>query len=282
MNLSQKLIYLFVFCIFTTSSYSNTLKQDSILSISGRIVNIKNSQPVSLATVTIKRSRRGNICDSLGIFHLQVQQSDTLLISALGYKPKKWAISSHYTPEHTFFTIKLETVSYMLDEVAILNWRNWSEFKEEFIKEEVPVEVNMGKTCVLSKEELKNINDKLESEKAGNIIGGLIYYGAKLFERKKEPEIIYTDHEKEFHQQILKEKFNNKVIQDLTHESGDRLKQVCIYINSKTSFTFKDSEFTVQSRIMELYKEFKSNPEILDQQSVNLESAKIITNHIRP
>jgi len=282
MNLNQKLFYLFVFCIITLNSFANTQKQDSSFSISGRVINIENNQPISLATVTIQRSRRGNICDSLGIFHLQVQQSDTLLISALGYKPKKWAVSNHYTPEHTFFTISLETVSYMLDEVAILNWRNWGEFKEEFIQAEVPVEVNMGKTCVLSKEELKDINDKLESEKAGNIVGGLIHYGAKLFERKKEPEIIYSDKEKDLHRQILNEKFNNKIIQELTHENGDRLDQLCIFINSKTSFTFKDNEFTIQSRILELYKEFKSNPELLEQQSVNLETAKSITNHIRP
>jgi len=282
MNFAQKLISIFTLCIVTTSSFANKQKQDSTFTISGRVINIKNNQPISLATVTIQRSRRGNICDSLGIFHLQVQQSDTLKISALGFKPKKLAVSDYYTPEHSFFTIKLETVSYMLDEVAILNWRNWSEFKEEFIKAEVPVEVNMGKACFLSEEELKDINDKLESEKAGNIIGGLIYYGAKLFERKKEPEIIYTDHEKELHRQILNEKFNNNIIQELTQENGDRLNQLCIFINSKTNFTFKDSEFKIQSRILELYKEFKSNPEILEQQSVNLESAKTLTNHIRP
>jgi len=86
-------LFLFLFICFSAKS-----QEDKNISISGQILQAKNMEVISRATISIKRTRMGTICDSLGVFHLQVQQADTLVISALGYQTKEWAVPFIFNP----------------------------------------------------------------------------------------------------------------------------------------------------------------------------------------
>lgn len=66
------------------------------LRISGRIIDAESKEPVSFASVFLKKGMSGQTADSLGAFGFVVSRfnPDTLLISCVGYKSKKLPIAS--------------------------------------------------------------------------------------------------------------------------------------------------------------------------------------------
>jgi hypothetical protein len=263
--------------------YANNTNKNPIIRISGQIIQSKNLVPIPFATILIKGTRQGTICDSLGIFHLQVQQGDTLQIKALGFKGIDWKIPLITDTEIApFFKIKLENTSYLLDDVDVYALGTWEEFKEEFIHSDLPMEVKPTADLNISKVEMQNIKDEIAFNTAPDMVGGLISYASKLFMKKKKPIIILSDETKGQHAQILNSKYNKKLIAELTHEKGSRLDELIIFINSRTNFTFENNELFIQTKIVELYEEFKQNPENETKQKIKIDSSKQIINPLRP
>ena len=132
------LLLLLILFLFSKSSSATNVEKDSLISISGQVVTNTGISPIPLSHLIIKGKRSGQICDSLGIFHLQVKQSDTLLISALGFKTQEWAVPFIFdTTLPLFFQIPLEKMAYLLKEVEVFALGTWDEFKDEFLKLEI-------------------------------------------------------------------------------------------------------------------------------------------------
>tara|TARA_R110001583_G_scaffold73390_3_gene204325 strand:- start:31127 stop:31942 length:816 start_codon:yes stop_codon:yes gene_type:complete len=128
------LLILLILLFYYNSSKATRIENDSILRVSGQIVT-KTSVPIPLAHILVKGKRSGQICDSLGIFHLQVERLDTLIISALGFKTKEWAvpfISDTTLP--LFYRIPLEKTAYLINEVNVFAFGTWDDFKADFLK----------------------------------------------------------------------------------------------------------------------------------------------------
>ncbi len=82
-----------VCCLFCyLSVFAQTTSKPASLSISGKVVDINTNKHIPFVSIAIKRTGLGTISDTLGVFHLRVQQGDTLIFSALGYHSKTWAL----------------------------------------------------------------------------------------------------------------------------------------------------------------------------------------------
>ncbi|GAB4277785.1 MAG: hypothetical protein Kow0068_01050 [Marinilabiliales bacterium] len=103
----------------------NENKQSSIITISGKVAYEKTKDPIPNTSVYIKNSSHGTISDANGEFILELPEkysSDTLIISALGYK-------KFICPVNYFFTdnkilVLLEDSVYMLDELSIIAYNH--------------------------------------------------------------------------------------------------------------------------------------------------------------
>ena len=285
MNL-MRICYISLLILLASShySFSESSKIDSIISISGQILQSESLVPIPSATISIKRTRKGIICDSLGIFHLQIKQYDTLRISALGYKPKEWVLPTKNNINNLVFTIKLNETSYLLEEVTVSSWKNWTEFKEEFIHTKIPKEEKLPVNFKLSDADMKNSKDAVSAEnaKSFDIVGALIYYGIKLFEKKKVPQIVFSKEIQELHKQVLAEKYNNEIIKQLTNEQGDELERVREFINRNTNFTYKTNEVIIQTKIVELYGKYKLITDRTKLHHFKVDTLRKIPNHLKP
>lgn len=74
------------FILISLNALAQEYAQDSTISISGLILTDKSKEPIEDAIITIKRTRRGVISDSSGVFHLQILPKDTLVISSMGLR----------------------------------------------------------------------------------------------------------------------------------------------------------------------------------------------------
>ena len=276
---SMRICYISLLILLGCShySFSESSKIDSIISISGQILQSESLIPIPLATIAIKRARKGIICDSLGIFHLQIKQYDTLRISALGYKPIDWEVPYVFNPDSPpFFQIKLEDISYLLNEVDIYALGTWDEFKEDFIKKDLPEDENIATTFNFG-------NLKLAQKEANSLKrdGGGFGFGIR-FNKKAYKRIPRMEPLAQLHEQMLASKFNKELVADVTKESGERLDVLVKYINSKSRFTYRTSEYYIINKIKQLYQDFlQEKPQLKNNISYS-DSIETIKNHLRP
>jgi hypothetical protein len=181
-------VLFFIFSLLLSGNiYAQEFLQDSTISISGMILSDKSKEPVENAIITIKRTRRGVISDSSGVFHLQIRAKDTLVVSSMGFETIQWPVPLISNPDFPpFFKIHLKDQAVLLKEVDIYALGSWEEFKEDFVKTKTPPKKNMGESYKLNKAQMMEIKRKEMETTPPNIVAGLIGLGSKLFKKKKK------------------------------------------------------------------------------------------------
>ena len=85
--------------------------------VSGKIIEASTGESIPGATVLIEGTQRGVITDINGDFSILATDSETLIISYLGYKIQRIPIGEHNT-----LTIRLESESISFDEVVVIGY----------------------------------------------------------------------------------------------------------------------------------------------------------------
>ncbi len=131
----KKIIVIFVlFVIICELSYS---QKEKLIQLSG-VVRNELLQPVQFAHIVIKNKNRGTISDLNGMFSFVVESLDTVLFTAVGYKRAGLAIPDTLTRYHLSVDIYMETDTIWIEEVIILPWKTYEEFREAFLSLELP------------------------------------------------------------------------------------------------------------------------------------------------
>lgn len=111
--------WLFLLPVLLLLAVVPSLGQDWVR-VTGVVLRPDQKTPVPDASVAVSKNMRGTVTDSNGRFLLQVQKSDSLLVRALGFKPKLYPISKLPVQE-MHVTIVLEEGNVLLGEVEILS-----------------------------------------------------------------------------------------------------------------------------------------------------------------
>jgi hypothetical protein len=134
-------------------------KREDLIQFSGIIRNLEH-RPVGHVNIVILNRNRGTTSDGRGLFSFVVQPKDTVLFSHMGYKPTIHIIpdtlDNHQYPSDIFMV----SDTFRLAEVKIYPWKNYQEFKEDFIAMEMPTddEQRAMKNIALIKTQIK-VND---------------------------------------------------------------------------------------------------------------------------
>lgn len=266
----KRLIILFLLLlIMSPYTFSNPIENDSIISLSGQIVNAKNFNPIPLSHTIIKGKRSGKICDSLGIFHLQLNQSDTLQISALGYKTKEWTVPFIFDTSLTpFFQIPLEKIAYMLKEVDVFALGTWNEFKADFvklkIKEDHVINAQIIKELAPFQTRKPNIvppqyRPTIEDLHFTDIIRNpAIYLFTKFNRKEKSKRRVAKKIRKEWKIKKLDQFYNAEIVSANTGLKGDALEIFMAYCGPKIEITEITSQYDVLEQIVNNYKAYVS------------------------
>jgi len=261
------LISLFLFLFCTTSSFSNTVKNDSLISISGQIIKTTNLSPIPLAHLIVKGQRSGKICDSLGRFHLQLKQSDTIIISALGFQSEEWAVPFIFDNTlPSFFQIPLEKMAYLLQEVDVFALGTWDEFKADFVKLEIKDDYVINKQIIkeLAPYQTKKMNivppqyrPKIEKF---TFIHALIaptdFIYSKLSKSEKRKKKITKMIRTEWKIKKLKQYYTSEIVSANTGLKDQELEEFMAYCGPKIEINENTSQYDVMEQIVNNYKEY--------------------------
>ena len=264
-------IYFLLFFLTAAVLHADAEKasQDSIISISGQIIHADSLSPIPLATISIKRTKKGIICDSLGVFHLQVQQYDTLRISALGYRKIEWAIPLIINPDFPpFFQIKLEDISYLLDEVEIYALGSWDDFKDEFLKTKItdknPISKNITSQLAPYNTKKPNVvparyRPKREGEMGvvSAIFAPTDFLHNKFSKSEKSKKKLAKIIRNEGNLKKISSKYNARIVSDATGLKGDELLDFMEFSGSHITVSAKSSDYYVMKQIIFWFEKYK-------------------------
>jgi hypothetical protein len=97
-------------------------------------------QPVPFAHIIVQKDFRVTSSDMNGMFTIITYPRDTLLISCIGYKPRKIPVPDMANNEskHYLKDIIMQEDTIMLSEIVIFPWKTYKEFKDAFMALELP------------------------------------------------------------------------------------------------------------------------------------------------
>jgi hypothetical protein len=110
---------------------------EKLIQLSGVVKN-EYLQPIQFAHIVIKNKNRGTISDMRGMFSFVVEPKDTVLFTAVGFKRVALVIPDTLTRYHLPVDIYMETDTIWIEEVIILPWKTYEEFREAFLSLELP------------------------------------------------------------------------------------------------------------------------------------------------
>ncbi len=260
-------------CLFCyVSVFAQTTSKPTSLSISGRVVDIKTNKHIPFVSIAVKRTGLGTISDTLGVFHLRVQQDDTLTFSALGYHAKTWALPCVFGTENPpFFHIELKEKSYKLKEVNVYAFGTYEQFRNSFIhlklEEKNPINSSIYQALkpYMRRVGEKNpvplyLRPKMDNLNVLNAIfrpASFVYCALSKKERAKRKMSRYIKDAPR--RKIIAEKYNAKVVADITGLKGEELIRFMEFFGAKTKrITPQTPDYEVTKEIMEAYQLYLS------------------------
>jgi hypothetical protein len=130
----KSVLIIFVGLLLCSIAYG---QREKLIQLSGVIRN-EYLQPVQYAHIVIQNKNRGTISDMHGMFSFVVEPLDTVTFTAVGFKRVALIIPDTLTRYHLSVDIYMETDTIWIEEVVILPWKTYAEFREAFLSLELP------------------------------------------------------------------------------------------------------------------------------------------------
>ncbi len=271
------LIFLSSLILFPIISDAQNSGEEESFTLSGKVVDAATLEGIPFSHIKIDETYWGVICDSLGFFKVSIKPNQNLKVSSLGYSEIIVPITSEVTDGESFQEISLDRTSYMLEEVDIYSLGTWEQFKENFVKMELPDESNIAGGW-----DFGNLKQHMQAELAmGRSGAGVGISMNRKFKDRKQREHVAKLKSKEFKVYILKSKFNKQLVEDITREKGVRLEALMVYITEREHFTYQTRDMYIQHRIKACYDTFVLEYVDGEYEYALDDTTKTLRNHLR-
>jgi hypothetical protein len=110
-----------------------------LVQLSGTVKN-ELLQPMPFAHILVLNNYRGAITNNFGNFSLVVEESDSVLISSVGYKRKYLEIPLDLPSKFLNIEVILQVDTLAIAEARIYPWKTYEEFREAFVNLTLPTD----------------------------------------------------------------------------------------------------------------------------------------------
>jgi hypothetical protein len=132
--------YLAVLAVIITGFGFTAAAQDKkLIQLSGTVTD-ELLRPMPFAHILVLNDYRGAITNTYGTFSLVVEESDSILISAVGYKRNYMVIPDNYPSNFMNIDVALQVDTLVIAEAQIYPWKTYEEFKEAFVNLKLPTD----------------------------------------------------------------------------------------------------------------------------------------------
>ena len=110
-----------------------------LIQLTGKVTD-ELLQPMPFAHILVLDNYRGAITNVYGNFSLVVEESDSVLISAVGYKRKYMLIPDNLPSLFLNIEVVLQVDTLVIGEAQIYPWKTYEEFKDAFVNLKLPTD----------------------------------------------------------------------------------------------------------------------------------------------
>jgi hypothetical protein len=135
-----KLALIALFVMLTGVSYRAEAQAPDtvIIQFSGVVVTADSLRPLPFVNISIDGTYRGTMSDLGGFFSIVARRGETLVFTSLGYKPVFYFIPDTLSKDRYSLIQMMRPDTLYLDETFIYPWPTYEQFKNAFVKTEIP------------------------------------------------------------------------------------------------------------------------------------------------
>lgn len=230
---------------------------------SGRIINDSTGKPVSYAHVYNESNRFGTITDREGIFRIPAGTSDTIVVTALGYHGQVIFLEAAGGQEMTY---RLVPLTYPIEEVRVVNFRNYEQFKKAFVELELPDTPERrarDHLLAISREAArvgdaeKEIRQQQLQPNIRPVKGNITIYSRDELQRMNLEKVK----REESRQQQIDAKYNREIIYQVTKLSPVEITDFMGYCNFNEEWLLQAPFYEIIEKIEEKFEAYKLSKE---------------------
>lgn len=228
---------------------------DSSFNLSG-IVYDGLFRPVPASHVINMNTHQGDVTDSLGIFHLVVSMTDTLLVRNIAYRDTLVPVYLVHDAKFILLTSK----RYQLQEARIFEWGStYSDFKEAII--EMPNQQTLGESMGLPRQDPDYVPlemDEKAIKSAGFLLTSPISFFYQNFNKEaKSARKVYWLKKNQAKQAHFDELISGENLTEITSLTGDDLQQFQAFLIQRMVCTSKCTDLQIFEEVFALWKVYQ-------------------------
>ena len=138
-----------------TSDQKKQEEKERLVQFSGVVVTADSLRPVPFTHIMVKKNRWGTVADYYGYFSFVARAGDTILFTSVGYKRSSYTIPDTITRSRYTLIKTMTADTILLDETVIYPWPTKEQFREAFVKMDIPQDDLERARINLARAELK-------------------------------------------------------------------------------------------------------------------------------
>lgn len=131
-------IALFCFWCITSMHVMGQIKDNDLVQFSGVVVTADSLRPVPFTNIYIEKTGRGTTSDYWGFFSIVVKKQDIITFSAIGFKKAHFRIPDTLSENRYSMIQVMSSDTIMLTETVIYPWPTRQQFRQAFLKLDIP------------------------------------------------------------------------------------------------------------------------------------------------
>ena len=133
------LLFIMVLSLLSWNLFSQEKQPEKdLIQFSGVVIDGDSLKPLPFTSIITKNANRGTVSDYYGYFSFVANKNDTIEFSALGYKKAMFIIPDTLHINKYSLIQVLRNDTFFLKETIVYPWPTKEQFKEAFLKLNIP------------------------------------------------------------------------------------------------------------------------------------------------
>ena len=239
--LNSKITFLFHYkkigLVFSTIGFCINISAQNTVKINGQAYDKDSKLPLPKLMIINKRTNIGIFADTEGKFSINALQSDTIMLSALGFKLKKITLKDSTTRKEYYINIPLEKLYFTLKEVSVFATRNLNEIQKDIDK--LGIKKRYSVTGI----------DAIESP--------ITYLYERFSKFSKSKQKVAEWENEDFKRDILKDLFRLYIKHEIIDLNEEEFDAFIKYLNLSNEFIQNASQLELTIAVKGKYENFK-------------------------
>jgi hypothetical protein len=216
------------------------------ITVHGQAYDKESKLPLPKLMIINKKTNNGLFADSEGKFTISMQQSDTLLLSAVGFKAKKITLKDSAYKKEYDIVIPLEKLYFILKEVSVFAPRSLNEIQKDIDK--------IGSKLYKKPQLMDYVSS---GPNGGAAISPITYLYDRFSKFSKSKQKVAEWENEDLRRDVLKDLFRVYIKHDIIDLDEEEFDAFIKYLQLSDDFIINASQFELVMAIKGRYESFK-------------------------